>query len=57
MSEHILKCPACSSYALTEKCSCGAVRVRVLPPKFSPEDKYASYRRKYKELEAQGQRP
>ncbi len=57
MATHILKCSACGSYALTGACPCGGVRVRVMPPKYSPEDKYASYRRKYKELEAQGQHP
>lgn len=49
MSGHILKCEHCSSYALSETCSCGGKRIPVLPPKYSPEDKYASYRRKYKE--------
>ncbi|HHE36907.1 MAG TPA: ribosome biogenesis protein [Candidatus Woesearchaeota archaeon] len=45
---HILKCPKCSSYGLKEKCSCGGIRLRPKPPKYSPEDKYAEYRRKYK---------
>jgi len=46
---HILKCPKCSSYGLTEKCSCGEVRVKPKPQKYSPEDKYGKYRREYKE--------
>ncbi len=46
---HILKCPKCNSYGLTEKCGCGSKRVRPKPPKYSPEDKYAEYRRKWKE--------
>lgn len=50
MSE-ILKCQSCNSYSLGETCACGAKRIPVLPPKYSPEDKYASYRRKYKETD------
>ena len=46
----MLKCPSCDSYGLTEECSCGGTRHTPKPPKYSPEDKYASYRRKYKEL-------
>ena len=46
---HILKCETCESYGLTEKCECGKTRIRVNPPKYTPEDKYAEYRRKAKE--------
>jgi H/ACA ribonucleoprotein complex subunit 3 len=46
---HILKCSVCGSYGLEEICSCGAKREKVAPAKFSPEDKYAEYRRKAKE--------
>ncbi|MDD9952793.1 MAG: ribosome biogenesis protein [Candidatus Woesearchaeota archaeon] len=46
---HILKCPSCKEYGLQEACSCGEKRLRVLPPKYSPEDKYGKYRRQYKE--------
>jgi rRNA maturation protein Nop10 len=46
---HILKCESCGSYGLGEVCSCGFKRQKVAPAKFSPEDKYASYRRKAKE--------
>lgn len=45
----ILKCPSCSSYGLSESCSCGGKRVFSHPPKYSPEDKYAKYRRLAKE--------
>ena len=48
---HILKCPACESYGLSEMCTCGTKMERVNPPKYSPEDKYAKYRRKAKEEE------
>ncbi|HJX05632.1 MAG TPA: nucleolar RNA-binding Nop10p family protein, partial [Candidatus Nanoarchaeia archaeon] len=46
---HILKCPSCGNYGLSAKCSCGQTRAKPKPPKYSPEDKYADYRRKYKE--------
>lgn len=46
----ILKCENCNSYGMSEKCSCGGKRVFCKPPKYSPEDKYASYRRKAKEI-------
>lgn len=49
MTSEILRCPQCGSYSLHEQCSCGATRISPRPPKYSPEDKYASYRRKYKE--------
>ena len=45
----ILKCPECGSYGLKEKCKCGSARARPKPPKYSPEDKYGAYRRKWKE--------
>ena len=49
---HILKCKNCKKYGLEESCSCGSIKERVTPPKFSPEDKYAKYRRQAK-LETQ----
>ncbi len=45
---HILKCTTCKSYGLEEKCTCGSKRERVTPAKYSPEDKYAEYRRQAK---------
>ena len=42
---HILKCKACNTYGLSVECNCGNRRERVVPPRFSPEDKYAKYRR------------
>ncbi len=54
MTSRILKCPACGSYGLAEACACGATRIPPKPPKYSPEDKYAAYRRKYKELHPEG---
>ncbi|PIN73065.1 ribosome biogenesis protein [Candidatus Woesearchaeota archaeon CG10_big_fil_rev_8_21_14_0_10_45_16] len=55
--KHILKCSSCNSYTLHEKCpQCGSKALEPKPPKFSPEDKYGSYRReiKKKELEEKG---
>lgn len=46
---HILRCESCGSYGLEDVCSCGSKRIKVAPAKFSPEDKYAEYRRKAKE--------
>jgi len=49
---HILKCVVCGNYCLDNVCSCGAKTERVVPPRFSPDDKYAKYRRQAKlELE------
>jgi H/ACA ribonucleoprotein complex subunit 3 len=43
--KHILKCGECGTYTLKEECSCGGKAVTSKPPKYSPEDKYAGYRR------------
>ncbi len=53
---HIFKCGECSVYTLKEECKCGGKAVTTKPPKYSPEDKYASYRRKAKKdlLEKEG---
>lgn len=44
------KCVNCNEYTLKNSCPVcnGEVKV-IFPPKFSPEDKYAKYRRKLKE--------
>jgi H/ACA ribonucleoprotein complex subunit 3 len=52
---HILKCPNCKSYGLKDKCSCGAIRAKPKPPKYSPEDKYGNYRRQFKEEHKESQ--
>jgi H/ACA ribonucleoprotein complex subunit 3 len=54
MASEILKCEKCKAYGLTTPCTCGGKRLPVLPPKYSPEDKYASYRRQYKEQLSDG---
>jgi len=54
MSKHILRCENCQRYNLTETCiDCGGKCVLPKPPKYSPEDKYAKYRRMAKEEQAQ----
>jgi len=44
--KHILKCPKCGKYTLKEFCCEKAITPA--PAKYSPEDKYADYRRKAK---------
>lgn len=46
--KHILKCQKCEEYTLNESCKCGSKAVIARPPKYSPEDKYGSYRRQVK---------
>lgn len=47
---HILRCPDCRTYTLNDSCpKCSAKTINVKPAKFSPEDKFAVYRRKSKE--------
>lgn len=51
MARHIYKCPKCDIYTMKDICECGEKTVSSKPPKYSPEDKYASYRRKIKKEE------
>lgn len=53
---HLYKCQNCLEYTFSTKCKCGGIAVPPQPPKYSPEDKYAKYRRetKRKELEEKG---
>ena len=48
---HILKCQKCGKYTLSQDCKCGGKAIENKSPKYSPEDKYADYRRKVKEPE------
>ena len=44
--KHILKCQNCGRYTMQEVCpECGSRAVSPKPPRYSPEDKYARYRR------------
>ena len=45
--KHIMKCVECGKYTMNEKC-CNVNTIKAGPPKFSPEDSYAEYRRKAK---------
>ncbi|MHC1599129.1 MAG: RNA-protein complex protein Nop10 [Candidatus Methanofastidiosia archaeon] len=45
----IRKCVICKEYTLRDKCPvCGGKASIAKPIKFSPEDRYANYRRKWK---------
>ncbi|MDP7179868.1 MAG: RNA-protein complex protein Nop10 [Candidatus Woesearchaeota archaeon] len=47
--KHIFRCPDCNTYTLKEVCQkCNTKTIATRPPKFSPEDKYAKYRRTVK---------
>lgn len=46
MKNKILFCPKCKEYTLREVCPlCNSKTANPVPPKYSVEDKYASYRR------------
>ena len=48
----ILTCLECKTYTMKQECpSCSAKTVEARPPRFSLDDKYASYRREVKEKE------
>ncbi|MBI4452355.1 ribosome biogenesis protein [Candidatus Woesearchaeota archaeon] len=49
--KHILKCHICKKYTMKEECTCGNKTVMAKPLKYSPDDKYGSYRRKAKLIE------
>ncbi len=49
--KHILKCTNCNKYTMKLICTCGNKTIDVKPPKYSPEDKYAKYRREVKHPE------
>ncbi|MBU0461099.1 MAG: RNA-protein complex protein Nop10 [Nanoarchaeota archaeon] len=54
---HLLKCKQCHEYTLHDSCpKCGGEAISPIPPKYSPEDPYGSYRRKAKRemLEKEG---
>lgn len=48
---HIHRCPTCNIYTLKGICACGQATLLIIPPKYSPEDKYAHYRRQVKKAE------
>jgi len=46
--KHIYICNTCNKYTLKKEC-CNKTTAEIKPAKYSPEDKYAKYRREYKE--------
>lgn len=49
---HIMFCKECEIFTLKEKCpKCENKTILPQPPKYSPDDHYAEYRRKAKEEE------
>ncbi|MCK4270108.1 MAG: RNA-protein complex protein Nop10 [Methanogenium sp.] len=49
MSKHIRRCPQDGTYRLSFSCpECGSDTRIAHPARFSPEDKYGSYRRRVK---------
>ncbi|MDT7890335.1 MAG: RNA-protein complex protein Nop10 [Desulfurococcales archaeon] len=52
MKHLIRKCTKCGRYTLKERCpACNSETIDPHPPRFSPEDKYVSYRIKALYLE------
>jgi len=50
MTKEIRRCVNCNTYTLTEHCpKCNNKAVSPKPAKFSPEDKFGKYRRRYKQ--------
>ncbi len=48
----ILTCKTCNIYTMKQECpTCSGKTVEARPPRFSLDDKYASYRREVKENE------
>lgn len=49
MKAGIMKCKICGIYTMKSTCKiCGKETVEAAPPRFSPQDRYGSYRRKRK---------
>jgi H/ACA ribonucleoprotein complex subunit 3 len=47
--EHIFKCTKCGNYTMEQICpKCKSPAVNPKPAKYSPDDKYGSYRRQAK---------
>ena len=51
MSDYILRCERCKRFTMKPECSCGGAAKTVKPPKYSPDDPYARYRRQAKRSE------
>lgn len=46
--KHIFKCGNCNRHTMKEMCICGSRALLSIPLKYSPDDKFGSYRRKAK---------
>ena len=46
--KHIFKCNVCNKFTMKEICDCGNNTIISKPLKYSPDDKFMSYRRKAK---------
>ncbi|MBP2143284.1 H/ACA ribonucleoprotein complex subunit 3 [Methanococcus voltae] len=42
------KCTLCGEYTMQDVCRCGGKAITVKPPRYSPLDKYGTYRRALK---------
>lgn len=42
------KCQGCGTYTLNQTCKCGGETMVPQPPRYSPQDRYGTYRRKLK---------
>jgi len=51
MAKHILYCSSCQTYTMQPTCTCGKKTAERKPAKYSPEDKYAHYRREAKAMQ------
>jgi len=48
MTKHIFKCANCSKYTMKEVCACGSRTLVSRPLKYTPDDRFAPYKRKAK---------
>ncbi len=53
--KEIRYCTTCKKHTIAEECGCSLNAIPVAPARYSPEDKYGSYRRKAKEEERKKQ--
>jgi H/ACA ribonucleoprotein complex subunit 3 len=48
MRSRILRCVNCAIYTMKATCpACGSRTENTFPPRYSPEDRYGKYRRRY----------
>ncbi|MBI2650786.1 ribosome biogenesis protein [Candidatus Woesearchaeota archaeon] len=48
MTKRIFKCNNCNKYTMKETCDCGNKTLFSRPVKYTPNDKFSSYKRKAK---------